>query len=337
MAKSRAAVVPKPGSPFEIQEREVPRPGPGRVLVRVQACGICHSDILTKDGLLPGIEYPRAPGHEIAGVVEELGADVTGWAVGDRVGVGWHGGHDRTCDSCRRGDFILCRRLRTPGISYDGGYADHVVAPSEALARIPAELSPSEAAPLLCAGITTFNALRHSGARGGDLVAILGAGGLGHLAIQFAAKMGFLTVAIARGRDKEPFVRKLGAQHYIDSLASDTAAALQALGGARVIVATVTSAKAMSAALGGLAPGGKLVVLGASTEPIEVSTFAILMNRLSVQGWPSGTAMDSQDTLAFAAQTGIRPMIETFPLARAEEAYARMMSGAARFRVVLVH
>jgi D-arabinose 1-dehydrogenase-like Zn-dependent alcohol dehydrogenase len=337
MPTSRAAVVRKAGSPLELVEREAPRAAAGRVLIRIQACGVCHSDVLTREGGWPGLEYPRVPGHEIAGVIEEIGRDVGGdWAVGDRVGVGWFGGNDGTCEACRRGDFILCRRLRVPGLSYDGGYADRVVVPPEALARIPDGISPEEAAPLLCAGITTFNALRHSGATAGQLVAVLGTGGLGHLAVQFAAKMGFDTVAIARGADKEPFVRKLGARHYIDSAAEDAAQRLQALGGARVILATVPSGKAMSALLGGLGPNGKLIVLGVGPDPIEVPTMMIVLARQSIAGWPSGTSIDSQDTLAFAAQTGVRPLIETFPLARAEEAYQRMMSGKARFRVVLV-
>ncbi len=336
MAKSRAAVVKKAGGAFELVEREVPRPSAGSVRIRIEACGVCHSDSFTKEGSWPGLEYPRVPGHEIAGVIEELGAGVGGWAVGDRVGVGWHGGHDGTCVPCRRGEFILCRRLRVPGIAYDGGYAEHVVVPIEALARLPDELSPPEAAPLMCAGITTFNALRHTGASAGDVVAILGAGGLGHLAIQFAAKMGFDTVAIARGRDKEGLVRKLGARHYIDSAAGDPAAALQALGGAHAILSTVPSAKAMAGVLGGLAPDGKLFVIGVSEEPIPVSPAVMIASRLSVVGWPAGTAMDSQDTLGFATLSGVRPMIEILPLAKAEEGYQRMMSGKARFRVVLV-
>jgi alcohol dehydrogenase/propanol-preferring alcohol dehydrogenase len=336
MAKTRAAILRKAGSPLEIIERDTPRPPSGSVRVRIEACGICHSDVLARTGAWPGIEYPRVPGHEIAGVVEELGAEVSGWAVGDRVGVGWHGGHDNSCIQCRRGQFILCRRLRVPGLSYDGGYAQHVVVPAEALARIPGGLAPAEAAPLMCAGVTTFNALRHTGASAGDVVAILGIGGLGHLAVQFAAKMGFATVAIARGPDKEPFARELGARHYIDSRAVDVAAALQALGGARAIMSTVTSGKATAALIGGLAPGGTLFLIGISEDPIAAPSSPMIMGGLSLAGWPAGTAMDSQDTLAFAAQSGVRPRIETFPLARAEDGYQRMMSGAARFRVVLV-
>jgi D-arabinose 1-dehydrogenase-like Zn-dependent alcohol dehydrogenase len=336
MPKMRAAAVSKPSQPFQMLEREVPKPGAGQVLVRVQACGVCHSDMLTREAAWPGLELPRVPGHEIAGVIEQLGADVGGgWATGDRVGIGWYGGHDRVCEPCRRGDFILCRRLKVPGLSYDGGYADFVLAPAETLARIPESLSPTEAAPLLCAGVTTFNALRHSGAMSGDLVVVLGIGGLGHLGVQFASKMGFETVAVARGRDKEPLARKLGAHHYVDNQSGRLGEQLQALGGARVILSTVTSSDAMTASIAGLAPGGKLIVLGVGSDPIQVSPTAIVLNRISVDGWPCGTSIDSQDTLKFAAQSGVRPMIETFPLARAEEAYARMMSGAARFRAVL--
>lgn len=335
MRKMKAAEVREPKGPLQLVRRDVPSPGMGQVLIKVQACGICHSDVFTKDGLWPGLQYPRVPGHEIAGVIEAAGPGVDEWKPGERVGVGWHGGHCGRCESCRRGDFITCQRALVPGISYDGGYAEYMVAPVEALARIPGELSAAEAAPLLCAGITTFNALRNSGARAGEMIAILGVGGLGHLAVQFAAKMGFVTVAISRGKDKEALAKKLGALYYIDSSAQDVAASLTALGGARVILATVTSGKAMSAAAGGLAIGGKLVVLGASAEPVEVSTLHLIAGRRSVQGWPSGTSADSQDTLSFSAVAGIRPMIEEYPLERAAEAYERMMSGGARFRMVL--
>jgi alcohol dehydrogenase/propanol-preferring alcohol dehydrogenase len=335
MPKMKAAEVRKPKGPFELVERDVPSPGPGQVLIKVEACGICHSDVFVKDGLWPGITYPRVPGHEIAGMIKAIGAGVEDWKPGERVGVGWHGGHCGRCESCRRGDFITCERAQVPGITYDGGYAEYMVAPIQALARIPESLSGAEAAPLLCAGITTFNALRNSGARAGDLVAILGIGGLGHLGVQFASKMGFRTIAIARGKDKEPLARKLGAHHYIDSKAQDTAAALTALGGAKVVLATVTSGKAMSPALGGLAIGGKLIVLGASEEPVEIQTIPLIAGRRSVQGWPSGTSADSQDTMAFSALTGVRPLIEEYPLARAAEAFERMLSGGAKFRVVL--
>jgi alcohol dehydrogenase/propanol-preferring alcohol dehydrogenase len=335
MRKMKAVEVKQAGGPLELVERDVPEPGEGHVLIKIQACGICHSDVLTKEGMWPGLNYPRVPGHEIAGVIDAVGSGIEGWQAGQRVGVGWHGGHCGRCEHCRQGDFVLCKNALIPGISYDGGYAEYMLAPVEALARIPDDLSDVDAAPLLCAGITTFNALRNSGARAGDVVAILGIGGLGHLGVQFAQKMGFRTVAIARGQDKAALAKQLGAHHYIDSKVEDVAAALQALGGARVILATVTSGKAMSAAVGGLGLNGKLVMVGLSEEPVEVPIAQFIMGRNSVQGWPSGTSSDSQDTLAFSALTGIKPMIEEFPLARAAEAYDRMMSGAARFRVVL--
>ena len=332
----RAAQVPAGKGAFEIVERPVPDPGPGMVRVKVSASGICHSDSLTKEGLWPGIHYPRVPGHEVAGVVDALGPGVAGVEVGTRVGLGWHGGHCGYCESCRRGDFVTCRTAaQVPGITYDGGHADYVVAPAVALARIPDGLSAADAGPLMCAGITTFNSLRHAGARSGDLVAVLGIGGLGHLGVQFAARMGYETVAIARGRDKEALARQLGAHHYVDSQAQDPARELTALGGARVVLATVTSGKAMTAALGGLAVDGTFVVLGASHEPLEVSPFLLISGRRRVQGWPSGTSADSEDTLAFSARNGIRPMNEVFPLEEAAAAYDRMMSGNARFRVVL--
>ncbi|MGB5056840.1 MAG: alcohol dehydrogenase [Nitrospirales bacterium] len=335
MKKMKAVEVRQAKGPWQLVEREVPKPGRGQVLIKVQACGICHSDVFTKEGLWPGLEYPRIPGHEIAGIIEEMGSAVEGWKQGQRVGVGWHGGHCGRCEPCRRGDFVLCQRGLVPGISYDGGYAEYMVAPVEALARIPEDLSDVEAAPLLCAGITTFNALRNSGAHAGDVVAILGIGGLGHLGVQFANKMGFETVAIARGKDKEALAKKLGARHYIDSSAQDVAEALTGLGGAKIILATVTSGKAMSATVGGLAIDGKLIMVGATQEPVEIPVVQFIMGRHSVQGWPSGTSSDSQDTLAFSVMTGIRPMIEEYPLERAAEAYERMMSGEARFRVVL--
>jgi D-arabinose 1-dehydrogenase-like Zn-dependent alcohol dehydrogenase len=332
----RAVQVVRANGPLELVEREIPEPGTGFVRVRVEACGICHSDSFTKEGTWPGIRYPRVPGHEIAGTIDAVGAGVARWVPGQRVGVGWHGGHCGYCDSCRRGDFVTCQVApQVPGISYDGGYAAYVVVPAAVLARIPEGLSPVEAGPLMCAGITTFNSLRNSGARPGDTVAVLGLGGLGHLAVQFAAKMGFRTVAIARGNDKDALAKQLGAEHYIDSQAQDPAAALVERGGAKVILATVTSAKAMSAVVGGLAINGKLVVLGAPAEPLEVSAFLLIGGRRSIAGWPSGTSIDSEDTLSFSATTGVRPMTEVFPLERAAEAYDRMMSGQARFRVVL--
>jgi D-arabinose 1-dehydrogenase-like Zn-dependent alcohol dehydrogenase len=336
MAKMRAVEVRDPKGRLEIVEREIPEPAAGSVRIKVEACGICHSDSLTKEGLWPGIRYPRVPGHEVAGSIDAVGRDVAGWTAGERVGVGWHGGHCGYCDSCRRGDFVTCQvSAQITGISYDGGYADYMVAPSAALARIPDGLSGAEAGPLMCAGITTYNALRNSGARPGDLVAVLGIGGLGHLGVQFAAKMGLRTVAIARGTDKESLAKKLGAWRYIDSRAQDPAAELVKLGGARVVLATVTNAKAMTAVLGGLAVDGKFIVVGAANEALEVPPILLIMGRRSVIGWPSGSPIDSQDTLAFSALTGVRPMTEVFPLERAAEAYERMMSGEARFRVVL--
>jgi D-arabinose 1-dehydrogenase-like Zn-dependent alcohol dehydrogenase len=335
MAKMRSVQVSRPKGDFELVEREIPEPGAGAVRIKVQACGICHSDSFTKEGTFPGIQYPRVPGHEVAGIIDAAGAGVRGWTSGQRVGVGWHGGHCGYCDSCRRGDFVTCRiAAQVPGISYDGGYADYMIAPAEALALIPDDVSAVEAAPLMCAGITTFNALRHSGARPGDLVAVLGIGGLGHLGVQFAAKMGFNTVAIARGTDKEALARTLGARHYIDSEAVNPAEALMKLGGAAVILATATSGKAFAAALGGLAIDGTMIVVAAA-DPFEVSPMHLIGGRRSIVGWPSGRSIDSQDTLRFSALTGVRPMNEVFPLERAAEGYERMISGKARFRVVL--
>jgi len=336
MSKMRAAQVVSAKGPYQIVEREIPEPGVGQVRIRVQASGICHSDSLTKEGLWPGIQYPRVPGHEVAGIVDAVGAAVAGWKVGDRVGVGWHGGHCGYCDACRRGDFLVCQVAPLiPGISYDGGHADYMISPAVALARIPEGLSAADAAPLMCAGVTTFNSLRNAGARPGDLVAVLGIGGLGHLGVQFAAKAGYRTVAIARGKDKEALARRLGAHHYIDSQSQDPAQELTRLGGARVILATVTSGQAMTATIAGLGVDGKLVVLGAAHEPLEVSALALLGARRSIAGWPSGRAIDSQDTMAFCALTGVRSMNELMPLERAGEAYDRMMSGKARFRMVL--
>lgn len=336
MKKMRVVQVSKPGGAFEIVEREIPEPGKGYVRLKVQACGICHSDALTKEGHWPGIQYPRIPGHEVAGVIDAIGSDTPGWKVGQRVGVGWHGGHCGYCDSCRRGDFLTCQVApKISGIDIDGGYAEYMIAHAGTLASIPEKLNAVEAAPLMCAGVTTFNSLRNSGARPGDVVAVLGVGGLGHLGVQFAAKSGFHTVAIARGSDKESFVRELGAKQYIDSQSQDAAAELMKLGGAKIILATVTNAKAMSALVGGLAINGKLIVLGAPAEPLEVSAFALIGGRRSVAGWPSGTGIDSQDTLNFCALSGIRSMNEVFPFDRASEAYDRMISGNARFRVVL--
>jgi D-arabinose 1-dehydrogenase-like Zn-dependent alcohol dehydrogenase len=334
----RSVQVSKPRAPFEIVERDIPEPGPMQVRIKVQACGVCHSDSFTKEGLFPGIQYPRVPGHEIAGVIDIVGKDVTTtteWKAGQRVAVGWHGGHCGHCESCRRGDFVTCRYAQVPGISYDGGYADYMIAPTEALAIIPDELSATDAAPLMCAGITTYNALRNSGARVGDIVAILGIGGLGHLGVQFAAKMGFRTIAIARGKDEEELVKKLGARLYIDNRSQNAVEELNKLGGAKVILATVPGGKAMSEILGGLAVNGKLVIIGASDQPIEVPPFLFIQGRRSLVGWPSGTSIDSQDTLSFSVLSGVRSMNEVFPLERAAEAYELMMNGKARFRCVL--
>jgi D-arabinose 1-dehydrogenase-like Zn-dependent alcohol dehydrogenase len=336
MAKMRAAQVTGPKGPLEIVEREIPEPGAGQARIKVQACGVCHSDSFTKEGIWPGIQYPRIPGHEVAGIIDAIGTGVAGWTPGQRVGVGWHGGHCGYCDSCRRGDFVTCQiALQVTGIAYDGGYAEYMIAPAGALALIPEGLSAVDAGPLMCAGVTTFNPLRNSGARPGDLVAVLGIGGLGHLGIQFAAKMGFKTVAIARGRDKESLARKLGAQHYIDSQTQNAAADLAEMGGAKVILATATSGKAMSAVLGGLGVNGKLVILGAADEPLEVDGTLMIGGRRSIIGWPSGSSIDSQDTLSFSVFAGVRAMTEIFPLERAAEAYEHMISGKARFRAVL--
>jgi len=327
--------IPVAGGDFQLVKKEFPEPGPGQVRIRVQACGVCHSDLFTKVGAFPGMTFPRVPGHEVAGIVDEVGADVPTYKPGQRVGLGWHGGHCNYCTACRRGDFILCERALVSGFSFDGGYADYVIAPANALALIPAELSDIEAAPLLCAGVTTFNSLRNSGARPGDTVAILGIGGLGHLAVQYAAKSGYRTVAIARGQDKGPLAHQLGAHVYIDSTTQDVAAELQKLGGATVILSTLTNADALQAAVGGLGPNGKLIACGVPEKPIEVNVLQLLSGRRSILGWPSGTGMDSEDTLNFSALTGIKPTVETYPLERAAEAFERMMSGKARFRVVL--
>jgi len=332
----RVVQVREPNAPLELVERSMPDPGAREVRLKVEACGICHSDVFAVTGTFPGVRYPTVPGHEVAGRIDKLGSEVSTWRVGQRVGVGWFGGVCFVCDRCRRGDFITCRNLRVPGIHYDGGYADYMVAPIEALAAIPDELDSAAAAPLLCAGITTFNALRNSGASPGDLVAIQGIGGLGHLAVQYAAKMGFHTVAIARGKDKSNLAHNLGAQRYIDSETDDAAKELAGLGGAKVILSTVTSGKAMTPLIEGLGIDGTLIVVGASPEPIEVNPFHIIGARGSVKGWPSGTSVDSEDTMRFSALTGIEAMIETYPLTSAAEAYDRMMSGKARFRVVLV-
>jgi D-arabinose 1-dehydrogenase-like Zn-dependent alcohol dehydrogenase len=335
IAPMKAAQISKAGGDFEIVEREIPKPGTGHVLIKVQACGVCHSDMFTKEGAWPGIQYPRVPGHEIAGIIEELGAGVSEWKKGQRIGVGWHGGHDGTCLQCRRGDFGNCQNLKIAGISYDGGYQQYMVAPVEALTEMPEGLSDAEAAPLLCAGITTYNALRHSGAMPGDLVAVLGIGGLGHLGIQFANKFGYKVAAIGRGSENAALAKKLGASVYIDNKVTNAAEELQKLGGAKVILATAPSSKAMSEVINGLGPNGKLVVVGATMEPIEVTPVQLITGSRTIQGWASGTPADAEDTLRFSELTGVRPMIETYPLDKAAEAYARMMSGKAQFRVVL--
>jgi len=334
-APMKVAQISNPGADFQIVEREIPAPDAGQVRIKVQACGVCHSDALTKDGSWPGIQYPRIPGHEVVGIIDEVGAGVSEWTKGQRVGIGWHGGHDGTCTACRRGDFGNCRNMKIAGISYDGGYQQYMVAPREAVVAIPESLNDIEAAPLLCAGITTFNALRHSGALPGDLVAVQGIGGLGHLGIQFANKFGYKVAAIGRGSENAALAKKLGASVYIDSKATNAAEELQKLGGAQVILATAPSSKAMSELIDGLGPNGKLMVVGADFDPIEVTPIQLISGSRSIQGWASGTPIDAEDTLRFAELTGVRPMIETYPLEKAAEAYARMLSGDAQFRVVL--
>ena len=335
MKTMKAAQIGKPGGNWELVERYIPQPGPGQVRVKVEACGICHSDVLIKEGFWPGIQYPRVPGHEVAGRIDAVGSGVTGWEKGQRVGVGWHGGHCFQCEQCRRGDFAMCVNRKVTGIDFDGGYAEHMIAPASALAAIPDELPAQEAGPFMCAGVTVFNALRNSGARSGDVVAVQGIGGLGHLGVQYARRMGFETVALGRGKDKEPLAKKLGAHHYIDSDVVDPVAELQKLGGARVILATAPSAKAISEVVGGLGVNGNLLVPAAPSEPLSISVLPLIMGRRSVSGCYSGTARDSQDTLEFSALSGVHPMIEKYPLNRAAEAYEQMHSGKVRFRVVL--
>ncbi len=335
MAKMKVVQVVRPGAPLQLVEREIPTPGRNAVRIKVQACGVCHSDSIVFSGGLPGLEYPRVMGHEVTGVIDALGPGVMRWKVGQRVGVGWNGGYDGTCDHCRRGDFFACAASPTTGVTVDGGYAEYMIAAESGLASVPDGLTPTEAAPLMCAGITTYNALRDAGLRGGDLVAILGLGGLGHLGVQFSSKMGFRTVAIARGSDKAALARELGAAVYIDSTAVDPAKELAKIGGARAILATVTNSKVMSAMIPGLSVNGTLLVLGVSADPIEALPVPMLMGRLAIRGWYCGTSIDSEDTLAFSVASGVRSMNEVFPLERAQEAFDRMMSGAARFRVVL--
>jgi D-arabinose 1-dehydrogenase-like Zn-dependent alcohol dehydrogenase len=333
--KMKAAQISKAGGDWELVERDIPEPGRGQVRVKVEACGICHSDMLIKDGIWPGLQYPRVPGHEIAGRIDAVGDDVTSWAVGQRVGVGWHGGHCFVCEQCRRGDFAMCVNRKVTGIDFDGGYATHVIVPAAALAAIPDDLPAEEAGPFMCAGVTVFNALRNSGARAGEVVAVHGIGGLGHLGVQYARRMGFNTVAINRGKDKEELARQLGAHSYIDATAQDVVAELQKLGGASVILATAPNAQAISGLVDGLAPSGKLLVPAAPSEPLSINVFSLIMKRSSVAGWYSGTAKDSQDTLEFSALSGVHPMIEKYPLHKVAEAYEQMHSGRVRFRVVL--
>src|SRR5256886_3849139 len=334
--KMRAVQIPKAKGPLEVVEREIPEPKSGWVRVKVEACGVCHSDSLVKDGLWPGIQYPRIPGHEVIGVIDAVGPDVPDWKSGQRAGVGWHASHCGHCDPCRRGDFVACQvEVLTTGISFDGGYAEYMVAPAKALASVPDDLNSIEGAPLMCAGITTFNALRNSGARAGDLVGVLGIGGLGHLGIQYAAKSGYRVVGVGRGPENAALAKKLGAFAYIDRKATKPAEELQKLGGAKVILATAPSAKAIAELVDGLSVGGKLVIVGAPVEPMEISVLQLLLARRAIQGWPSGTAMDSQETLQFSAFAGVRPMIEKYPLAKVKDAYERMTSGHAEFRVVL--
>jgi D-arabinose 1-dehydrogenase-like Zn-dependent alcohol dehydrogenase len=332
----RVAHITQPNGPFEIVERDTPQPGAAQVRLKVEACGICHSDSLVKEGLWPGLQYPRVPGHEVAGRVDAVGENVSSWSTGQRVGVGWHGGHCFVCEQCRRGDFAMCVNRKVTGIDFDGGYAEYMIAPAAVLAAIPEELPAEEAGPFMCAGVTVFNALRNSGARAGDVVAVHGIGGLGHLGVQYARQMGFETVAINRGNDKEPLARKLGAHHYIDATAADPVAELQKLGGASVILATAPNAQAISGLVDGLAPSGKLLVPAAPSEPLSINVFSLIIKRSSVAGWYSGTAKDSQDTLEFSALSGVHPMIEKYSLEQVAEAYEQMHSGKVRFRVVLI-
>ncbi len=331
----KAVQISKPGGNFEVVERPVPEPGRGQVRIKVEACGICHSDALVKEGLWPGIRYPRVPGHEIAGRIDKVGPDVTRWKPGQRVGVGWHGGHCFQCEYCLRGDFINCAFEKITAIDFDGGYSEYMVAPAEAVAMMPYDLPADEAAPLLCAGITVYNALRNSGARAGDLVAVQGIGGLGHLGIQFARQMGFRTIAIGRGADKQPLAKKLGAHEYIDASAGAPAEALNKLGGAQIVLATAPDSKSMSALINGLRRSGTLMVVGAGSESLAVTPLQLISGRTTIRGWASGTAKDSQDTLEFSALSGVRPMVERYPLEKAADAYNQMISGRARFRVVL--
>jgi len=336
MAAMKAAQIAHTGGAFELVERPLPEPQAWQVRIKVEACGVCHSDSVVKEGGPYPITYPRIPGHEVIGVIDAVGANVREWSAGQRVGVGWHGGHCFVCAACRRGDFINCQNAQIAGVSYDGGYAEYMVAPHEALALVPEQLGAAEAAPLMCAGITTFNALRHSVARPGDLVAVQGLGGLGHLGVQFANRLGFRTVAVSRGRDKEELARRLGADDYIDTDAADPAQELLRRGGARVVLTTAPSGKAIGAMLGGVGANGQLLVVGLPPDATEVYLASLIDGTRLIQGWAGGTAMDSEDTLNFSALRQVRPMVETFPLERAGEAYERMMSNRVRFRAVLI-
>jgi propanol-preferring alcohol dehydrogenase len=335
MAKMKAVQASKPNGPFELVEREVREPGPNEVRVKVEACGICHSDALTRSGAYPALTLPRVPGHEIAGRVDAVGTNVTPFKVGTRVGIGWHGGHCFVCVSCRKGDFINCEKAKITGLSFDGGYAEYVVAPAEALARIPEGMDAAEAGPLLCAGVTTYNALRNSGARAGDTVAVQGIGGLGHLAIQYAARMGFRTVALSNGADKQQLARELGAHEYVDTQQVDAAEGLRKLGGADLVLATAPSSAAIASTLNGLKPRGKLLIVAAAFEPLQVSALSLLSGK-TIAGWPSGSSIDSEETVAFSALSNVRPRIERFPLEKAEEAFGKVMANKVRFRAVLV-
>jgi D-arabinose 1-dehydrogenase-like Zn-dependent alcohol dehydrogenase len=335
MPTMKAVQISKPGGNFEVVERPIPEPGRDQVRVKVEACGVCHSDVLVKEGMWPGLQYPRVPGHEIAGRIDAIGPDVTLWKPGQRVGVGWHGGHCFECEPCRRGDFVNCKFEKITAIHFDGGYAEYMIIGSEAVASMPDDLPADEAAPLLCAGITVFNALRNAGARAGDLVAVQGIGGLGHLGIQYARQMGFRTVAIGRGADKQPLAKKLGAHEYIDNAAVDPAQALQKLGGAQVVLATAPDSKSMSDLVNGLGPNGKLLVVGAGSDSLSVTPIQLIIGNKALKGWASGTARDSEDALNFSSLSNVRPMIERYPLEKAADAYQQMMSGKARFRVVL--
>jgi len=335
MPRMKAIQVSKPGGDFELVERDIPEPARGQVRIKVEACGVCHSDVLVKEGLWPGLPYPRIPGHEIAGRVDKVGEGVTQWKVGQRVGVGWHGGHDFTCQECRRGNFVLCQNEKITSLSNDGGYAEYMISPAEAVAAMPEGIAPADAAPLMCAGVTVFNALRHAIAGPGDLVAVQGIGGLGHLGIQYARQMGFRTVAIGRGADKQSLARKLGAHEYVDTESANPVETLQKLGGAQAILATAPDSKAMSALLDGLSGDGRLMMVGVGPDPITATPLQMILKRRNIQGWPSGSAMDSEDTLNFSVLTGVRPMIEKYPLEKAADAYEQMMSGRVRFRAVL--